>query len=307
MFLSQEYHRCWLRLLGEFINSRDNGGCKPQQPSPLTELPGLDAIHMFSKSSILFIPVIKQDMSQQYTSMSYRETGKCPEGKQSKIKQEVLVAVASPLLRAGGFFAQVVASIASIELLHDQWPDLIKLLLGFMNNLTDTNLRITMLQMIGYICKSIGEHNHIIQVMCEATQNPSVSAQVGAFECLIKIMALTMTRWHFTWSKPFSWLWIMVNHLSAGTYFNFMAWAVTDPIVDTVIPFIEAYIKSPNQHQWGAAMISILTDMVAWTLGRIHGLLIATIKPAVHLHPLVLAWHHQHTTEGYRHMSGTTY
>jgi hypothetical protein len=29
-----------------------------------------------------------------------------------------------------------------------------------------------------------------MQVVCEATQNPSVSVQVGAFECLVKIMAL---------------------------------------------------------------------------------------------------------------------
>lgn len=29
-----------------------------------------------------------------------------------------------------------------------------------------------------------------MQVVCEATQNPSVAVQVGAFECLVKIMAL---------------------------------------------------------------------------------------------------------------------
>jgi importin subunit beta-1 len=29
-----------------------------------------------------------------------------------------------------------------------------------------------------------------MQVVCEATQNPSVAVQVGSFECLVKIMAL---------------------------------------------------------------------------------------------------------------------
>ncbi|GJE92935.1 ARM repeat-containing protein [Phanerochaete sordida] len=35
-----------------------------------------------------------------------------------------------------------------------------------------------------------GERNYIMQVVCEATQNPSVPVQVGAFECLVKIMTL---------------------------------------------------------------------------------------------------------------------
>ncbi|KAI6168533.1 armadillo-type protein [Pisolithus thermaeus] len=156
------------------------------------------------------------------------------------IKQEVLVTLASPFLRAGGFFAQVVAAIACVELLHDQWPDLIELL-GYVNNLTNANLRIATLKndwlhlrqpeilslrsnkiltaMIrgvrhhepssgvqlaaahapynslefvreNFECE--GERNHIMQVVCEATQNPSVSVQVGALECLVKIMALYM-------------------------------------------------------------------------------------------------------------------
>lgn len=35
-----------------------------------------------------------------------------------------------------------------------------------------------------------GERNYIMQVVCEATQNGSAAVQVGAFECLVKIMAL---------------------------------------------------------------------------------------------------------------------
>lgn len=35
-----------------------------------------------------------------------------------------------------------------------------------------------------------GERNYIMQVVCEATQNPSVLVQVAAFETLVRIMSL---------------------------------------------------------------------------------------------------------------------
>lgn len=35
-----------------------------------------------------------------------------------------------------------------------------------------------------------GERNYIMQVVCEATQSPSSTVQVGAFECLVRIMSL---------------------------------------------------------------------------------------------------------------------
>ena len=35
-----------------------------------------------------------------------------------------------------------------------------------------------------------GERNYIMQVVCEATQNANTQVQVGAFECLVKIMSL---------------------------------------------------------------------------------------------------------------------
>ncbi|KAG6332567.1 hypothetical protein ID866_6517 [Astraeus odoratus] len=367
----------------------------------------------------------------------------------SKIKQESLVTLASPLPKAGGFAAQVVAAIASVELPNDQWPELIELLLGFINNTADTNLRIATLQTIGYICESIkpeilslrsneiltavihgarkdepspdvqlaavhalynslefvrenfereGERNYIMQVVCEATQNGAVAVQVGAFECLVKIMALYYDKMAFYMEQALFGLTVMgmkhsdervalqavefwttvceeeielaheareaadygeppeveskffakvalpevvpvlltlLTHqeedadedewnisMSAGTCLSFMAQAVTDPIVPAVIPFIEAHIKSQDWHQREAAVMtfgsildgpdpSVLTplvnqalplligmmtdtnvhvkDTVAWTLGRICDLLITTIKPDVHLHPLVSA------------------
>ena len=52
--------------------------------------------------------------------------------------------------------AQVVAAIAAVELPHEQWPELIGSLLGFVNNPQSApNLKIATLQAIGFICESI--------------------------------------------------------------------------------------------------------------------------------------------------------
>ena len=73
-----------------------------------------------------------------------------------KIKQESLVSLGSPSTKAGGVAAQVVAAIATVELPHEQWPDLIGTLLGFVNNpQAAPNLKVATLQAIGFICESI--------------------------------------------------------------------------------------------------------------------------------------------------------
>ena len=110
--------------------------------------------------------------------------------------------------------------------------------------------------------------------------------------------------------------------MAAGTCIGLLAQAVADTIVPAVIPFIEANIRNQDWHHREAAVMTfgsilegpdpavltplanqalpILIDMmndanlhvkdtVAWTLGRICDLLVVTIKPDVHLHPLVSA------------------
>jgi importin subunit beta-1 len=42
-----------------------------------------------------------------------------------------------------------------------------------------------------------GERNYIMQVVCEATQSPSPAVQVGAFECLVRIMGLYYSKMDF--------------------------------------------------------------------------------------------------------------
>ncbi|KAG6861797.1 hypothetical protein C0995_011677 [Termitomyces sp. Mi166 len=164
-----------------------------------------------------------------------------PSETKGKIKQDALVTLGSASQKAGNFASTVVAAIAAVELPQGHWPELIELLLGFVNNLTNTNLKISTLQTIGFICETIkpeilslrsneiltavihgarkeetspevqlaaihalynslefvrenfereGERNYIMQVVCEATQNTSVAVQVGAFECLVRIMGL---------------------------------------------------------------------------------------------------------------------
>jgi importin subunit beta-1 len=75
--------------------------------------------------------------------------------RKTKIKQDALMTLGSPSQKAGNFASQVVAAIAAVELPQGQWPDLIEILLGFVNNQPNPNLKIATLQTIGFICETI--------------------------------------------------------------------------------------------------------------------------------------------------------
>ncbi|KAF9480274.1 ARM repeat-containing protein [Pholiota conissans] len=372
-----------------------------------------------------------------------------PTETKNKIKQDALMTLGSANAKAGTFASQVVSAIAAVELPQGQWPDLIEILLGFVNNQTNTNLRISTLQTIGFICEAIkpeilslrsneiltavihgarreepsqevqlaaihalynslefvrenfdrdGERNYIMQVVCEATQNSSVAVQVGAFECLVRIMSLYYDKMSLYMEQALFGLTVVgMKHtdervalqaiefwstvceeevdlaieaqeaqeygdvpetesrffakialpeivpvllrlltkqeedaeddewnvsMAAATCLALLAGAVQDAIVPAVIPFIEAHIKDQDWHFREAAIMTfgsilegpdpavltplvnqalpLLIDMMgdsnlhvkdttAWTLGRICDLLIGTIKPDVHLHPLISA------------------
>ncbi|EJD04944.1 ARM repeat-containing protein [Fomitiporia mediterranea MF3/22] len=372
-----------------------------------------------------------------------------PQEPKNKVKQEALMTLSSSSTKAGGVAAQVVAAVAAVELSNNQWPEVIEILLRFMDNTENTNLRIATLQTIGYICESIkpeilsmrsneiltavihgarkeepstevqlsainalynslefvrdnfereGERNYIMQVVCEATQNPSVPVQVGAFECLVRIMSLYYDKMAFymeralfgltvlgmkhpednialqavefwstvceeeielaieaaeaaeygeppeTESKNFAKIALpeivpvllgLLTHqdedaeedewnvsMAAATCLSLLAQTVADAIVPAVIPFIESNIKAQDWHQREAAVMTfgsildgpdptvlaplvtqalpilvemtrdeniLVKDTVAWTLGRICDLLVGSLKPDVHLHPLISA------------------
>ncbi|KAH9922336.1 ARM repeat-containing protein [Epithele typhae] len=373
------------------------------------------------------------------------------DGTKNKVKQDALMALASSDGKVGTVAAQVVSAIASVELPNGQWMDVVGILLGFVSDPANVNLRVATLQTIGFICEALqsqpdilsmrsneiltavihgarkeessqdvqlaaitallnslefvrdnfdreGERNYIMQVVCEATQNPNPSVQIGAFECLVKIMSLYYDKMSFYMERALFGLTVMgmkhteekialqaiefwstvcevetdlaweateateygevpeneskffakvalpeivpvlldlLTHqdedadedewnvaMAASTCLGLLAQAVQDNIVPAVIPFIEANIRATDWHMREAAVMTfgsildgpdpnVLTplvnqalpmlidmmadqnvqvkDTVAWTLGRICDLLITTIRPDVHLHPLISA------------------
>ncbi|KAI5985676.1 armadillo-type protein [Pisolithus marmoratus] len=236
----------------------------------------------------------------------------------AKVKQEVLVTLASSLSRAGGFFAQVVAAIASrAEILSLR-----------SNEILTASAQTSSVRSAVFVFKSF-------VASCPAGGAQSHKTGLGAFEYLVKIMALYYDKMAFYMeqalfvvcaqfsgrhqgsdpavslpvmgfgppdceegiklaheackatdygelpenkSKHFTKIALpevipvllslltlqeeVVDEgernisMSVGTCFNFMAQAVTDAIVDAVIPFIEAHIKSPDGHQREAAMMA---------------------------------------------------
>lgn len=75
-------------------------------------------------------------------------------GTKAQMKNALLMALASPQIRAGSVSAQVIASVAALEIPRGEWNDLIAVLL---NNVTtdQPNLKLASLQTIGYICETI--------------------------------------------------------------------------------------------------------------------------------------------------------
>ena len=65
------------------------------------------------------------------------------------------MSLSSSTRKAGDVAAQVVAAIATVELPNNEWPEVIEILLRFMDNVENTNLRIATLETIGYICEGI--------------------------------------------------------------------------------------------------------------------------------------------------------
>jgi hypothetical protein len=72
-----------------------------------------------------------------------------------EIKDFVLRGLHSEQVKAGAVAAQSVSAIATVELPQGQWPDLIEILLRFVNTGTSVPLRQSTLSAIGYICESL--------------------------------------------------------------------------------------------------------------------------------------------------------
>jgi importin subunit beta-1 len=72
-----------------------------------------------------------------------------------EIKTLVLRGLNSEQVKAGTVAAQSVAAIATVELPQGQWPDLIEILLRFVNTGTSVPLRQSTLSAIGFICEAL--------------------------------------------------------------------------------------------------------------------------------------------------------
>ena len=73
----------------------------------------------------------------------------------NKVKQDALMALASSAGKVGTVAAQVVSAIAAVELPQGQWMDVIGILLGFVSDQSNTNLRVATLQAIGFTCEAL--------------------------------------------------------------------------------------------------------------------------------------------------------
>jgi importin subunit beta-1 len=106
----------------------------------------------FLPHSIFFLSFFQESTRQ--TDYSNRWLNLINDSK-AKIKQDALITLGSVQPKAGNFASQVVAAIAAVELPQGQWPDLIEILLGFVNNQPNPNLKVATLQTIGFICETI--------------------------------------------------------------------------------------------------------------------------------------------------------
>lgn len=66
-----------------------------------------------------------------------------------------MVTLGSPHPKAGTYAAQVISSIAAIEIPSELWPDLITQLLAFASDQGNVGLRMNSLTTIGQICEVV--------------------------------------------------------------------------------------------------------------------------------------------------------
>jgi len=78
-----------------------------------------------------------------------------PDSATQPLKQTLLSTLGSPQHAAGSVAAQCISAVAAIELPVGKWPELIGLLLEFVQNQDNVGLRINTLQAVGYICEVI--------------------------------------------------------------------------------------------------------------------------------------------------------
>ncbi|ORZ20333.1 armadillo-type protein [Absidia repens] len=98
------------------------------------------------------------------------------ENSRIQIKQTALLTLASQKKIAGQSASQVVAAIAEIELPQGQWQDLIPVLLDYVTNTDNANLKQATLKTIGFICETVhpkvlsGRSNEILTAVVQGAR-----------------------------------------------------------------------------------------------------------------------------------------
>ncbi|RYC56099.1 hypothetical protein CHU98_g10112 [Xylaria longipes] len=144
-----------------------------------------------------------QELQAKWLQQTDQET-------KTRVKALALQTLSSSNSQAGNAAAQVIASIASLELPRDQWPELMGTLVqnGARKEETNPEIRLSAiyalgdsLEFVGNNFKHEGERNYIMQVVCEATQADDSRIQQGAFGCLNRIMGLYYENMRFYMEK----------------------------------------------------------------------------------------------------------
>ncbi|KAI0270716.1 karyopherin Kap95 [Gloeopeniophorella convolvens] len=114
-----------------------------------------------------------------------------------EIKEFALSGLHSDTVRVGTVAAQSVAAIATVELPQGQWPDLIEVLLRFVNSGTSVPLRQSTLSAIGFICEALDPDvlsvraDEILTAVVHGArkEEPSTDVQLAAMEALYNSLA----------------------------------------------------------------------------------------------------------------------
>ncbi|KAL1914260.1 uncharacterized protein VTP21DRAFT_9074 [Calcarisporiella thermophila] len=125
----------------------------------------------------------QQEMAQNWLSLD--------ENTRSQVKQAVLMTLGSKDLKAGTTAAQVIAAIAAVELRQGQWLDLIKILLDNMNT-ENSNLKMSTITAIGFVCESIepeilaAQANQILTAVVQGArkEEPNQEIRLAALKAL---------------------------------------------------------------------------------------------------------------------------
>jgi importin subunit beta-1 len=147
---------------------------------------------IFKNSLTLKDPQLRNNLMQRWLQLDVNL--------KSHVKASILSTLSSPDMEPRAAAAQVISSIANIELPNKQWTDLIQILLTNMQQENDY-LKQGTLQALGYICEEIDSNilesqaNQILTAVCKGIRDPNNDIKYTA--CTAMYNALEFVRANF--------------------------------------------------------------------------------------------------------------